>query len=201
MNDLRLELRTKNNVLWHAIFDTHPSVVAFCRAAGLSGVYQTVVRYLSLSKSPYLLDGAPSATAQRLAAFVGLHPAELFSEPLYRHAKDHPRVFAQEMSSDRLLSMREAPLLMAPGRDPEQAYADTERRAQIVAVLETLTPREERVLRLRYGLDDGCPQTFREIGDGCGVGKERVRQIEAKALRKLRYPSRSRRLTPFREGR
>ena len=64
-------------------------------------------------------------------------------------------------------------------------------------MLGTLTEREEKVLRLRFGLDDGTPRTLEEVGTMFGVTRERIRQIEAKALRKLRHPSRSRRLKDF----
>ena len=70
-------------------------------------------------------------------------------------------------------------------------------KEQLEEVLDTLTPREERVLRLRFGLDDGRARTLEEVGQNFGVTRERIRQIEAKALRKLRHPSRSRKLKDF----
>ncbi|WP_338419049.1 RNA polymerase sigma factor RpoD [Culicoidibacter larvae] len=72
-------------------------------------------------------------------------------------------------------------------------------KEQLRDVLETLTDREERVLRLRFGIDDGRSRTLEEVGQEFGVTRERIRQIEAKALRKLRYPSRSKRLKDFME--
>ena len=68
---------------------------------------------------------------------------------------------------------------------------------QIAQVLNTLTPREEKVLRLRYGIDDGRIRTLEEVGEVFGVTRERIRQIEAKALRKLRHPNRTKRLKDF----
>ena len=70
-------------------------------------------------------------------------------------------------------------------------------REQLSDVLKTLTPREARVLSLRYGLDDGNPKTLEEVGKEFQVTRERIRQIEAKALRKLRHPSRSKKLKDF----
>jgi RNA polymerase primary sigma factor len=70
---------------------------------------------------------------------------------------------------------------------------------QIGDVLETLTPREQRIIRLRFGLDDGRSRTLEEVGREFKVTRERIRQIEAKALRKLRHPTRSRRLKDYLE--
>ena len=67
----------------------------------------------------------------------------------------------------------------------------------LLNVLNSLTPREEKVLRLRYGVDDGRPRTLEEVGKEFNVTRERIRQIEAKALRKLRHPSRSKHLKDF----
>ena len=80
---------------------------------------------------------------------------------------------------------------------PEE-YATVEMlKEELSGVLATLTDREEKVLRLRFGLDDGQCRTLEEVGQIFGVTRERIRQIEAKALRKLRHPSRSRKLKDF----
>ncbi|MDO4564505.1 MAG: RNA polymerase sigma factor RpoD [Clostridia bacterium] len=80
---------------------------------------------------------------------------------------------------------------------PSEAVAVTLLKEQLMDVLHTLTPREAKVLRLRYGLDDGKARTLEEVGREFKVTRERIRQIEAKALRKLRHPSRSKRLKDF----
>ena len=80
---------------------------------------------------------------------------------------------------------------------PAEVAAYTMLKEQLTDVLDTLTPREEKVLRLRFGLDDGRARTLEEVGREFQVTRERIRQIEAKALRKLRHPSRSKKLKDF----
>ncbi len=82
---------------------------------------------------------------------------------------------------------------------PADAATFTMLREQLIEVLDSLTPREEKVLRLRFGLDDGRARTLEEVGKEFEVTRERIRQIEAKALRKLRHPSRSKKLKDFLE--
>jgi RNA polymerase primary sigma factor len=80
---------------------------------------------------------------------------------------------------------------------PDEAAAFTMLKEELINVLETLTPREEKVLKLRFGLDDGRARTLEEVGKEFSVTRERIRQIEAKALRKLRHPSRSSKLKDY----
>ncbi|KKM09070.1 RNA polymerase sigma factor RpoD [Clostridiales bacterium PH28_bin88] len=82
---------------------------------------------------------------------------------------------------------------------PAEAASFMLLKEQLEEVLDTLTPREEKVLRLRFGLDDGRSRTLEEVGQEFGVTRERIRQIEAKALRKLRHPSRSKKLKDYLE--
>ena len=82
---------------------------------------------------------------------------------------------------------------------PQEAASYSMLREQLLEVLHTLTPREENVLKLRFGLEDGRPKTLEEVGKVFNITRERIRQIEAKALRKLRHPSRSKRLKDYLE--
>ena len=84
-------------------------------------------------------------------------------------------------------------------KSPTDSTAQDILKAQLLQVIETLTPREQKVIRLRYGLDDNHPRTLEEVGKEFNVTRERIRQIEAKALRKLRHPNRSKKLQDFYE--
>jgi len=92
----------------------------------------------------------------------------------------------------------------APQDRPAEAVDDADHRVQCIEqtrkVLATLTPREEQVLRMRFGIGERSDHTLEEVGQKFTVTRERIRQIEAKALRKLRHPSRSKRLKTFMEG-
>jgi RNA polymerase primary sigma factor len=83
---------------------------------------------------------------------------------------------------------------------PAEAVINVNLKDQTAQVLRTLTPREEKVIKMRFGLEDGSEHTLEEVGQSFAVTRERIRQIEAKALRKLRHPSRSRKLKAFMEG-
>jgi RNA polymerase primary sigma factor len=83
---------------------------------------------------------------------------------------------------------------------PSDAVINLNLKEQTSSVLKTLTPREEKVIKMRFGLDDGSEHTLEGVGQSFAVTRERIRQIEAKALRKLRHPSRSRKLRAFLEG-
>jgi RNA polymerase primary sigma factor len=83
---------------------------------------------------------------------------------------------------------------------PAEAVINVNLKDQTAHVLRTLTPREEKVIKMRFGLEDGSEHTLEEVGQSFAVTRERIRQIEAKALRKLRHPSRSRKLRAFMDG-
>ena len=85
------------------------------------------------------------------------------------------------------------------GLSPSDAVINLNLREQTAQVLKTLTPREEKIIKMRFGLEDGSEHTLEEVGQNFAVTRERIRQIEAKALRKLRHPSRSHRLRTFLE--
>jgi RNA polymerase primary sigma factor len=85
-------------------------------------------------------------------------------------------------------------------QSPAEQMVNVNLHDQTAEVLKSLSPREEKIIRLRFGLEDGSEHTLEEVGQSFAVTRERIRQIEAKALRKLRHPSRSRKLRAFLDG-
>ena len=83
---------------------------------------------------------------------------------------------------------------------PSDAAIKLSLEEQTASLLKTLPPREERIIKMRFGMEDGSEHTLEEVGNSFAVTRERIRQIEAKALRKLRHPSRSRKLRAFLDG-
>ena len=111
----------------------------------------------------------------------------------FRH-RGHPHECSRILMQQLKLA---GPLEDEDALAPAEAASFLLLREQLDEVLDTLTPREKRVLQLRFGLDDGRSRTLEEVGHEFGVTRERIRQIEAKALRKLRHPSRARHLKGF----
>jgi RNA polymerase primary sigma factor len=108
-------------------------------------------------------------------------------------------VRGQSAPRKRLLFLTHAALYKHPSLAPAEAASHQLLKEQVEAVLDSLTGRERRVLQLRFGLEDGRARTLEEVGKEFNVTRERIRQIEAKALRKLRHPSRSRKLKDYLE--
>jgi len=84
-------------------------------------------------------------------------------------------------------------------KSPTETATENMLREQLNSILETLTPREQKVIKLRYGLEDSHTRTLEEVGKEFNVTRERIRQIEAKALRKLRHPTRAKRLVDYKD--
>ena len=145
--------------------------------------------------------------AQSLLLHVNGHEptAEEIAEHLnmpFEKVKEIMRVAQEPMSLETPIGEEEDSHLgdFIPDDDalaPADAASHTLLKEQLSKVLYTLTPREEKVLRLRFGLEDGRARTLEEVGKVFNVTRERIRQIEAKALRKLRHPSRSKKLKDF----
>lgn len=190
MKDLRLELRTRNNRLWHVIHDEAPTVAAFCRRHRLE--QGEIGGWLNLTRSPYDHTGQPRKGANRVARVAKQLVEDLFPVALY--AATFPRTLVTEGDSHQFVALCGARRVALPPTQ-ETGMMIAEAHTALTAMLETLRPREASVLRMRFGLDHE-EQTLAETATAHGLSTERVRQIEAKALRKLRHPRRAKHLRP-----
>ena len=134
-------------------------------------------------------------TPEEIGEYMGI-PAEKVVE-IQKIAQDPVSLETPigEEEDSHLVDFIEDTMTIAPGDMAAQSML----REQLIAALHKLTPREEKVIRLRYGLDDGRQRTLEEVGKEFNVTRERIRQIEAKALRKLRNPSKSKKLRDYLE--
>lgn len=188
-NQVRIEARVKNNVLWHAIYGRYASVNKFCRQNGF--VPTRISELLNLRVSPFLRrePGSFRPTCVRLAKVLGLAPEILFPEELY----GLPRTQA---TFEIPISALPAPakLLQLPAATtPFEEMVSDELRRTLAEAVGTLAPREAEVIRRRFV--DG--ETLDAIGADLGVTRERIRAIEARALKRLRHPSRAKTIKDF----
>lgn len=134
---------------------------------------------------------------EKLCEFFHSSKEELFPEWAKIIFIDDRREIIKEVEIDRtMLSSPEVLQLVAPD-SPEEDFEKENLREVMLGVLDTLNPREKKVLEIRFGLKDSAPKTLEESAKEFGVTRERIRQIEAKALRKLRHVCRSRKLKSF----
>jgi RNA polymerase sigma factor (sigma-70 family) len=216
---VRVEARFKNARLYNAIADASVPlragrqaaalqrfgpVHAFCRLHSLP--YHLVSALLSLRIGPYRAMGRANKTptlrpvVQSLLGILGRDLEYLFPSDLYTGKL--PRGLVVEVSHTIMLSLRDAParLLTLPPAQID-TLAARELHTALDLCFSTLTPREELILRLRFGaMDDPNEQyehTLAEVAKAFAVTQERVRQIEGRAMRRMRHPSRTRRLKPF----
>jgi RNA polymerase primary sigma factor len=191
----RVKVTVKNNLLLTAIEQAgYKSAAEFARAIGLTE--QRVSALVALRNAPINQDGEFSPNAKRIMEALGAAPSDLWTTEqlnmkLKRNTKED---FFSAPTIQAILGGNVAQLegsVYEESEKPEEVLNKKELKAELEKVLGTLTPRETKVLQLRFGLDGCGEHTLEEIGDMLDIGKERVRQIEAKALRKMRDPSRS----------
>ena len=192
MAEIRVELRAKNSALWHCVYDHFSSIRKFTQFYNLP--YQEVSFYLRLTRSPYTKNGEPRTAARKVATAMSLPMDVLFPKSVYL---DHiVPAFAVEVDVERFVALRHATtasnLLAGPPADELFDLRDALRKQ-----LDTLSPREQQTIDALFGLSNGEPQTIEEVSGAQGVTRTRIDQIKAKALRKLRHPSRAKVLKPF----
>ena len=205
--EVRIEYTFKNARLYHAIRDAayrdkdhnrsfdRGRVSSFCRFYSLPPAQ--IHGLLNLRISPLLAirpSGRYRAICITLSNILGIDCHVLFPHALY--AQVWPRGVARDVPLAMFVGLGAARHLTLPESSSE-AVVQREMRERLTGALETLTPQEALVIAQRFGLDGNGAQTLEEIGAGSGRGRERIRQIEARAMRKLRHPSRARKLWPL----
>jgi len=195
----RLLVKIKNNRLWSAIVRIHPDVQTQMDACRVLDITPTTLGpLLNMTRWPHnSKTGTWSRTAEDIARKLKDTPEFLFDGRLYGK-RPIKREIAIEIGDEKWIEAHSAFLeIQGP---PEEALMEKEIKLALKKVLATLTPKEEIILSYRFGLNDGNERTLDEVAEKFSRTKETIRQIEAKALRKLRHPSRSKRLFAVIEG-
>lgn len=184
VKDYRVTIKVRNARIINAFAEKDEQVGAIV-AAKIGISYGKLLDLSNLKLSPIKKDGSLIPEVVKLCDYLNKVPTDLFSPD---------QIFPLEKNTAEVdMTAEEVEILMFPasgGVNPETLLASNQSKTTLNELLESLTPRENKILKLRYGLD--CDEhTLESIGKMFNVSKDRIRQIEAKALRKLRDPSRS----------
>ena len=196
----RVKVTVRNNLLLSAIEQAgYRYNTEFAKEIGFTSTRLGAL--IGLREAPIKKDGDFTHMAKKIMEVLGAAPSDLWTvEQLnMKLKKNTSEDFFNTETVQAILGGNVAQLegsVYEESEKPEEVLNKKELKAELEKVLGTLTPREAKVLQLRFGLDGCGEHTLGEVGDMLNIGKERVRQIEAKALRNMRHPSRS---TIFRE--
>ncbi len=186
MNDARLELRVKNNRLFEAIHQTHPSMRKFCQTAKLN--YSKVVALVTLKDSPYRvcngeLLGDYRDFARQLAESLGMDPDDLYPRALYEKFLGESLI-VRTVRSTEIVAPESLDILPAPDTREDRFPITAE---EVEPFLGQLPYRQREVIKLRFGIGYGEAYTLQQVAKIFRVTMERVRQIELEAIRALEH--------------
>jgi DNA-binding CsgD family transcriptional regulator len=194
MKEYRLEIKVRNNAVLKRIEELgYESLPAFCREHKL---HYNVVNHIISFKAPFYgkrgnINGSIIKLANALQVLPDyIYPPERRGEPLQNNK------YIAEVEKADLMQVSTSLRMDAMPVDDRKMLNDLAPTIRNV-MLEALTPREHRLIDKRFGLTSGTPETLDEVGDQLNVSRERIRQMEAKALRKMKHPSRSRKLREY----
>lgn len=193
MSDVRIQLRFRNDLLQRLVDESESpiyKIVELCKVD-----LSTFHGLKSLQRSPFLGSDEYSNGAKRIAEFFSLPPEVLFPPELYR--VKFPSKIEKAFPVEKIACLLESDEQKRRALPPHENYEEIEKKEILSKMLDTLTPRERRIIELRFGLSGENSHTLEEIGADFEVTRDRIRQIEARALRKLRHPSNSRLLRQF----
>ncbi len=185
MNDYRVKITIRNERLLAAMEGMgYKSVAEFSRNQGLNGIK---VRGIFSGKIPPLdREGNPKELTKEILEILNLTIEKAFTEKQLKGFKKH--TFEVKIEEEKLLQ------IISPAKNQEIKVIEQEVKSKLSEILSTLTPREEKILRMRFGIGMDTDHTLEEVGLKFFVTRDRIRQIEARALRKLKHPSRSKQL-------
>ena len=185
MNDYRVKITIRNERLLAAMEGMgYKSVAEFSRNQGLNSVK---VREIFSGKIPPLdREGNPKELTKEILEILNLTIEKAFTEKQLKGFKKH--TFEVKIEEEKLLQ------IINPAKNQEIKVIEQEVKSKLSEILSTLTPREEKILRMRFGIGMDTDHTLEEVGRKFFVTRDRIRQIEARALRKLKHPSRSKQL-------
>ena len=185
MNDYRVKITIRNERLLAAMEGMgYKSVAEFSRNQGLNSVK---VREIFSGKIPPLdREGNPKELTKEILEILNLTIEKAFTEKQLKGFKKH--TFEVKIEEEKLLQ------IINPAENQEIKVIEQEVKSKLSEILSTLTPREEKILRMRFGIGMNTDHTLEEVGRKFFVTRDRIRQIEARALRKLKHPSRSKQL-------
>ena len=191
VKDIRVEVKVRNNLILAKMEERGiNSVAELCRLMRMYNKQGKVGELINMKRAARNEGGEWIPMTLVLAEFFQCLPEDLFSELQQEVALEKNRSHAE-------LAFTEISQLSARNHGqvtPEITLQASQLRATITQALSGLKPREERILRMRFGFDDGVEKTLEEISVQLGVSRDRIRQIEVLALRKLKHPARSRRI-------
>jgi len=193
--EYRVKVSVRNNLILRAIEEAgYTSVAEFCRVNEVG--YHQLNELIRFGVAPINNDGTFGVTANKLMEALCLAPTDLWtSEQLNMNLKSSTREFTVTQQ-DLLEAIANGSRELMGLENPEKAAQSSELRRDINEALLGLTPRQARVLRLRFGLDDNEEHTLEKVGEHFGVSRDRARQIEGQAIRRLRHPAHSNKLLP-----
>ena len=185
MNDYRVKITIRNERLLAAMEGMgYKSVAEFSRSQGLNGVK---VREIFNGKIPPLdREGNPKELTKEILEILNLTIEKAFTEKQLKGFKKH--TFEVKIEEEKLLQ------IISPAKNQEIKVIEQEVKSKLSEILSTLTPREEKILRMRFGIGMNTDHTLEEVGLQFSVTRDRIRQIEDKALRKLKHPTVARKL-------
>ncbi len=193
MEEYRIDMRIRNNLILTKIEEAgYPSAMSFCKATGVS--YGRLIDFISMRRPIYNKYGQINKSIEKLCKELNCLPEEIFSAS---------QMEASLKTNKRTLKVNEAEAIFMLSQSDSQKmledhYSDDQMSNAVDKALATLTPRETKVIQMRMGLGDYSHEhTLLEVAEAFDVTRERVRQIEAKALRKMRHPDRADKLKEF----